>query len=175
MYIQVLSERPRDEKRSRIGRIIYLSDGEFQVDAVICNYPIDTFGLGVGHIPETLQYLSDKTSGVYSYVNNDLAKIKEAFAQSIGGLTSVIARNLEIEVQTHEDVTISSIECGSYFHEITSGNQVGKIRINDLCAGETKNFIVFLEIPEGKGNHLSVNGSYKNHTIKTPSIFVRAK
>jgi hypothetical protein len=146
---------------------MYLSDGEYTVDDVISDYPIDTFGLGAGHRPETLLDISEKTSGVYSYVTKDLDKIKDAFAQYIGGVTSVAAIDLEIKVQTHQGVRISSIESGSYFHEITSGNKVGTIKINDLCAGETKNFIVFLTIPEGNGNLITVTGSYKNRKNDT--------
>uniref|UniRef100_A0ACD5XGR5 Uncharacterized protein n=1 Tax=Avena sativa TaxID=4498 RepID=A0ACD5XGR5_AVESA len=165
---KVLSQRAPDEKSSHIGCIIYLSDGEYIVDDVISKYPIYTFGLGADHSPKTLQEISDKSKGVYSYVNNNLEKMKEAFAQWIGGLTSVIAINLNIKVRTHEGVGISSIESGSYESSFNSyencfKDQVGTIQINELYAGETKNFIVYLTVPaEGKEHLVTVNGSYKN-------------
>lgn len=151
------------EKSSRIGRIIYLSDGSYTVESlkgVNSEFPANTFGLGADHSPKALQYIANKTSGVYSYVNQNLDKIKDAFAQSIGGLTSVTAIDLKIKLQTHEGVSITSIESGSY--EKSFDKQTGTIKVNDLYAGEKKNFIVFLTIPKGKEKLMAVSGSYKN-------------
>ena len=146
--------RAPDESSSRIGRIMYLSDGDYTVKDVSSAFPADTFGLGVDHKPESMRYISDKSSGVYSYVNKNLGKIKDAFAQSIGGLTSVTAIDLKIELKTIEGVSISSIESGSYQQSINRDKQEGTIEINDLCAGEKKNFIVYLSIPGGKQDKL---------------------
>jgi hypothetical protein len=98
-------------------------------------------------------------------VNTNLENIKDAFAQSIGGLTSVTAIDVKIKLQTNEGVSISSIQSGSYRQSISPDKQVGTIEINDLYAGEKKNFIVFLSIPEGKDKLITISGLYRNVKI----------
>jgi hypothetical protein len=162
---KILQQRTPDDISSRIGRIIYLSDGTYNVKDIIPDYPANTFGLSASHQPETMRYISDCTSGVYSYVNTKLENIKDAFAQSIGGLTSVTAIDVKIKLQTNEGVSISSIQSGSYRQSISADKQVGTIEINDLYAGEKKNFIVFLSIPEGKDKLITISGLYRNVKI----------
>nr|XP_051222155.1 uncharacterized protein LOC127340448 [Lolium perenne] len=167
---KILQQRTPDDISSRIGRIIYLSDGTYNVKDIIPDYPANTFGLSASHQPETMRYISDCTSGVYSYVNTKLENIKDAFAQSIGGLTSVTAIDVKIKLQTNEGVSISSIESGSYRQSISADKQVGTIEINDLYAGEKKNFIVFLSIPEGKEKLITIGGTYRNVKISKNDI-----
>uniref|UniRef100_A0ACD5ZTB5 Uncharacterized protein n=1 Tax=Avena sativa TaxID=4498 RepID=A0ACD5ZTB5_AVESA len=166
----ILSGRAPDESSSRIGRIMFLSDGADKVENLrpfSAEFPADTFGLGADHNPEVLRHIADKTSGVYSYVNENPEKMKQAFAQSIGGLTSVAAMGIEINLRTEEGVSISSIDSGSYPADINTG----MIQVNDLCAGERKNFIVYLTVPQGKVKQLmTVGGSHKGSKQEAPRI-----
>ncbi|TVU18047.1 hypothetical protein EJB05_34114, partial [Eragrostis curvula] len=82
--------------------------------------------------------------------------MKLAFAQSIGGLTSVTATDLKIQLKTHEGITISFIESGSYPKSISSDRRSGTIHVQDMYAGEQKNFIAFLTIPEGRKKLMSI-------------------
>ncbi|KAK1670079.1 hypothetical protein QYE76_058238 [Lolium multiflorum] len=56
-------------------------------------------------------------------------------------------------------------DSGSYRQSISADKQVGTIEINDLYAGEKKNFIVFLSIPEGKDKLITISGLYRNVKI----------
>ncbi|GJN06949.1 hypothetical protein PR202_ga24729 [Eleusine coracana subsp. coracana] len=166
----ILRQRGPEERSSRVGRIIFLSDGE---DNFILHrhmsseFPAETFGLDAHHDPKALRYIADRTMGVYSYVNQDLDTIKHAFAQSLGGLMSVTTMDIQVNLQTVDGITISYIHSGSYRTSITSDKRSATIEVPDLYAGEQKNFIVYLNVPEGKQNHqfLTVNGSYRNPKI----------
>ncbi|TVU18039.1 hypothetical protein EJB05_34106, partial [Eragrostis curvula] len=168
---KILGQRRPDEKITRAGRIIFLSDGEDasvlqRTKEISSEYPADTFGLDAGHDPKVLRCIADQTLGIYSYVNQDLNKIKSAFAQSIGGITSITAMDLQIKLKTHDGVNISSIESGSYPKSISSDGRSGTIHVHDMYAGEQKNFIVFLTIPEGRKKLMSISGCYRNPKIR---------
>ncbi|CAN6326045.1 unnamed protein product [Urochloa humidicola] len=166
---QILRGRREDEKRSRVGCIMFLSDG---IDTDIFSAPISrdfpahTFGLGADHDPRVMKLIADKTSGTYSFVNNDVAKIKDAFELFIAGLTSVAATSVEITLKAHEGASISEISSGGYLNEKSSDGGSGAIHIDNMSAGEKKNFIVYLQLEpteEGKQKLLTIGGRYKSH------------
>ncbi|TVU26513.1 hypothetical protein EJB05_29063, partial [Eragrostis curvula] len=166
-----------EERINRVGRIFLLSDAEdesvFRHD-VFPEFPVETFGLGAGHDSAALPYIAVKTMGVYSYVNHDLEKIKHAFAQSLGGLMSVTAMEVQVNLQTLDGITISSIRSGSYPMSISSDKPSGTIQVPDLYAGEQKNFIVYLDVPEGEQNQiLTVSVSYQNPRIRREATTIQ--
>ncbi|KAK3119456.1 hypothetical protein QOZ80_9AG0670800 [Eleusine coracana subsp. coracana] len=131
--VQILRKRRPEVSSNRVGRIIFLSDGEDGLtlrNTISPNeFPAETFGFGADHDPIVLRYIADKTMGLYSYVNQDLDKIKDAFAQSLGGLMSITAMDVQVKLRTLDGVTISSIESGNYTRRISSDKQSGIIQL----------------------------------------------
>ncbi|CAN6349167.1 unnamed protein product [Urochloa humidicola] len=173
---QILRGRRDGEKSSRVGCIMFLSDG---LDTDIFNasispdFPAHTFGLGSDHDPRVMKLIADKTSGTYSFVNNDVAKIKDAFELFIAGLTSVGATSVEITLTAHDGAPISDIASGGYRSEKISDGRFGTIHIDNMSAGETKNFIVYLELKateEGKQKLLTIGGQYNSQSPSSTSI-----
>jgi hypothetical protein len=107
-----------------------------------------------------MKKIAEKTSGIYSYVD-DQNSLKEAFDLFVTGLTSVAATCVKITLEAHEGIIISSVESGGHGSEVSSDKRSGEININDIYAGERKNFIVYLTVAEGKKKLLTVGGKYQ--------------
>jgi hypothetical protein len=129
-------------------------------------FPVHTFGLGTDHNPSMMKYITDITSGTYSFVNQDIGMIKDALALFIAGLTSVAAMSIKITLRTNEGITMSSIESGGYVSNVKN-NQFGTIDVDNIYAGERKDFIVYLRVAEGKKELMTIGGQYLSHnTVK---------
>uniref|UniRef100_A0A0E0KY55 VWFA domain-containing protein n=1 Tax=Oryza punctata TaxID=4537 RepID=A0A0E0KY55_ORYPU len=157
--------RDRAEGKRRVGCMIFLSDGdskEIYNKHINNDYPVHTFGLGGDHNPHVLHHIADKTLGTYSYVNNDVADIHGALKQFISDLTTVVAMDVEIAVEAHDGVSISSIHSGGYKVFVDPERRRGKIYINEMYAGEIKCFIVYLTVAEGSQEKLlTLHGVYQ--------------
>jgi hypothetical protein len=108
-----------------------------------------------------MKYIADKTSGVYSYVEDDTNSIMEAFELFITGITSVAVTCLKISLAAQEGVAISSIESGGHANKVSFDKTSGEVSINDIYAGERKNVIVYLTVEKGKNKLLTVGGRYR--------------
>ncbi|TVU26795.1 hypothetical protein EJB05_29359, partial [Eragrostis curvula] len=163
---EILRQRGAEERSNRVGRIIILSDESDTTEIDEIEFPTETFGLGAEHSHAALNYIARKTRGVYSYVTQDLEKTKDALAQSLGGLMSVTAMDVQVNLQTLDGVTIKHIASGWYPMSISFDKMSGTIQVADLYAGEQKNFIIFLDVPEGEQKRfMTVSGSYRNPKI----------
>jgi hypothetical protein len=121
------------------------------------------FGLGEQHHPEVMKYIADRTRGTYSFVNYDLNPMKDAFEMFITGLTKIAATSLKITLRTPQGVLISSIHSGGYDSRVTSDKRSGEIEVDDIYAGQRKNFTAYLKVPKGNIDKiLIIGGRYQN-------------
>ncbi|CAN6344633.1 unnamed protein product [Urochloa humidicola] len=173
---KILRKRGEDEKSSRVGCIMFLSDGidtDIFSARISGDFPAHTFGLGADHDPRVMKLIADKTSGTYSFVNNDVAKIKDAFELFIAGLTSVAATSVEITLRAHDGASISEISSGGYRKEKSPDGGSGTIHIDNMSAGDKKNFIVYLQLqPTQEGNQklLTIGGRYKSPSSASKNL-----
>ncbi|XP_074300393.1 E3 ubiquitin-protein ligase WAV3-like [Silene latifolia] len=128
--------------------------------------PVYTFGFGSDHDASALHAISDGSGGTFSYIEA-IEVIQDAFAQCLGGLLSVVAQEVEIQVHSgisgRPDVKIKSIPSGGYKNTIDSFNgQHGVIYVGDVYADEEKQFLVYLSVPPLTTKLLEVKCSYKN-------------
>ncbi|CAM0958173.1 unnamed protein product [Alopecurus aequalis] len=154
----------------RVGCMMLLSDGKypeiFQTE-LNSEFPVHTFGLGTNHNPNVMKYIADMTCGTYSFINQDIDRIKDALALFITGLRSVAAMSIKITLRTGEGITISSIESGGYINHVKSDNRSGTIEIDNIYASERKDFIVYLRVEKGKKELMTIGGRYLSHdTVK---------
>jgi hypothetical protein len=113
-----------------------------------------------------MKYIANMTSGTYSFVNRDIGMTKDALTLFITGLTSVAAMSIKITLRTNEGITISSIESGGYVNRVEN-SEFGTIDIDNIYAGEKKDFIVYLRVAEGKKELMTIGGQYLSHdTVK---------
>ncbi|XP_056698855.1 E3 ubiquitin-protein ligase WAV3-like [Spinacia oleracea] len=171
MAVQVLDQR---REKNPVSSILLLSDGQdnenepgkhflrllpycirsndtdssnsahHQTDAVI---PVHTFGFGSDHDATTMHAIADISRGTFSYIES-IRIIQDAFAQCIGGLLSVVAQQLEIQVETASvKVRIQCIPSGKHRNNIGYSKEHGVIYLDNVYAEEVKQFLVYLSVP----------------------------
>lgn len=174
---QILDGRGKEEKKKRVGFILFLSDGvdQFQysrinwekvakstdvdhseVGAMLRKYAVHTFGFSASHDPVPLRQISALSYGLYSFVCKNLDNITEAFARCLGGLRTVVAAEIRVDLkpkssdkqQQQQPVLIKSIDSGGYESQVIGGGTSGKILIPVLYVDEVKKFIVHLKVPK---------------------------
>lgn len=166
---EILRGREIEEGDNRVGCMIFLSDNndiriKDRYDKEISSeFPAYVFGLGELHHPDVMKYIADRTRGTYSFVHYDVNEMKNAFELFITGLTKISATSVKITLRANEGVFISSIYSGGYGSRVTSDKQSGEIDVDNMYAGERKNFIVYLKVPEGNTNKLlTIGGRYQS-------------
>uniref|UniRef100_A0ACD5V8W6 Uncharacterized protein n=1 Tax=Avena sativa TaxID=4498 RepID=A0ACD5V8W6_AVESA len=189
---QILDDCEDDKHRAR--SIMLLTDGLFENKSLSStrlssgDYPTYTIGIGSDHDPRILYDLARSGQyGTYSWVDGQDSKgISNAMALCIGGLTSIVARDVTISIKAvQEDVKISRIVSGSYDHVLDGGKISGSITVNDLYGLEEKNFLVYVKIPMAQGmlrrttKLLTVKADYYCHVtkadVKTDQVMVSVK
>lgn len=109
--------------------------------------PVHTFGFGTDHDASSMHSISEISGGTFSFIET-VGAIQDAFAQCIGGLLSVVAKNLQVKIECiHPTVYLESIKAGSYPNGVSSNHQTGSIDAGDLYADEERNFLVSVNIP----------------------------
>ncbi|KAF8666009.1 hypothetical protein HU200_053909 [Digitaria exilis] len=168
---RILQDRDKDNTSIRVPFIVFLSDGEENQDSknktqwdqvispdskhsirdVLQKYPVHTFGFSGFHDSMALWAIARVSGGTYSYVDQGLDNITDAFAVCLGGLSTVVAKNTTITLSvTAPGVKIVSIDAGGYDKAIKEGGASGEVRIPLLYEGEVKNFIVHLRVPRAE-------------------------
>ncbi|KAJ6714247.1 hypothetical protein OIU85_025818 [Salix viminalis] len=110
-------------------------------------FPIHTFGFGLDHDSAAMHAISDESGGTFSFIES-IDILQDAFARCIGGLTSIVARDVQLKVRSASPgVQIMSTPSGKHKNKIFDQGQQATIDIGDLYAEEEKDFLVFLSIP----------------------------
>ncbi|KAK6150191.1 hypothetical protein DH2020_017716 [Rehmannia glutinosa] len=110
-------------------------------------FPVHTFGFGTDHDSSVMHAISDASGGTFSFIES-IGMVQDAFARCIGGLLSVMARELHLTVtSTSPGVEICSIPSGRYASKISEDRLQCTINIGDMYADEGKEFLVHLSIP----------------------------
>jgi len=109
---------------------------------------IHTFGYGSNHQSDLLRDVAESGSGSYYFVeNND--DIRTAFGDCLGGVLSVVAQNIVLEVEALGDSRIRKIHHPSAECQIEGRRYT--IRFNDLYGEEERDILVSLHIPPAQG------------------------
>lgn len=160
----------REDKQTRLGFIILLSDGleksKFRGNDPVSDnatkYPVHTFGLCKSHDPKALYSLAEESKGTYSSITANLnSKIIEALAVCLSGLVNIVAVDTSITITANQSDTwepkINKISFGGDKFSSTNYGASCKVTIGVLYAGEVKDLVVNFEL-----NVPSLNsGGYK--------------
>ncbi|KAF8665832.1 hypothetical protein HU200_053911 [Digitaria exilis] len=126
-------------------------DGIKKLRDVLQKYPVHTFGFSSSHDPAPLLAISRVSCGTYSYIDQGLDKITDAFAVCLGGLATVVIKDATIALNAAvPGVTIVGIDSGGYNKAIRDGGASGQVCIPVLYEGEVKNFVVHLHVPRAE-------------------------
>ncbi|OEL29376.1 hypothetical protein BAE44_0009605, partial [Dichanthelium oligosanthes] len=151
--ISTIGKASHDAEELRDGRlrcVMLMSGGEtnFSLDewSSKCkegNFQVHAFGLGADHDATPFQCIVNKEGvGTYSFVNDD-SKIADAFKVFVGGLKSVAATSVTVNLKAQAGFRIWSVENGGHKPERVQDDHY-RIRIANMYAGEKKNFMFYL-------------------------------
>lgn len=177
---QILMGRA-DVDRHRAAFIILLSDGDNKgilkekewtrtSSSILAEpaYPVHTFGFS-GHVAETMDYIATRTKGTYTDVDGTgydkfAAVVAGLVSKATSRLFSAIGVGAELAA-VHPGVSLARIDSGERRASISSDAKSGTVDLGAMNAGETAEFTVYLDVPEGDADVeamevLSVGGAY---------------
>ncbi|OLQ11054.1 Inter-alpha-trypsin inhibitor heavy chain H4 [Symbiodinium microadriaticum] len=147
--LAVLEQR---RQRNQVSAILLLTDG--QDSSFRCAIPsmvrragkagagLYAFGFGQDHDADLLRGVSEHAKTPYTFIE-DTATVKEAFAGVVGGLSSVVAQNLQLKL----DCSAVLVDVNTPFEVVKSGDTKATVSIPDIFAGERRDVLLELSIP----------------------------
>ncbi|XAR72121.1 hypothetical protein NMG60_11018642 [Bertholletia excelsa] len=119
--------------------------------------PVHAFGFGSDHDASLMHSISEISGGTFSFIETE-AVIQDAFAQCIGGLLSVVVKELRVCMECiHPTLSLGSLRAGSYPNHVMPDRRAGWISVGDLYADEERNFLVSVNVPKDlSGNEMSL-------------------
>ncbi|OQR95760.1 hypothetical protein ACHHYP_00047 [Achlya hypogyna] len=108
------------------------------------NVSLFTFGYGSDHDANLLRQLSDLGRGSYYFVQN-LDGVSLAFADCLGGLLSVVAQNIKVDVNAMVHVSIAGLKTKRPVTTITPSASY-EIDVGDMYAQEERDILVQLTL-----------------------------
>lgn len=109
--------------------------------------PVHVFGFGADHDASTMHSISEISGGTFSFIETE-GVIQDAFAQCIGGLLSVVVKDLQLSIKSVDPrIHLGCLRSGSYRNRILSDQRTGSISVGDLYADEERDFLVSLNVP----------------------------
>merc|ERR1712137_105962 len=106
---------------------------------------VNTFGFGSDHDATMLKEIAQACEGMYYYIENE-DTIASAFADCIGGLLSVRAQGVELEIGTSADIRLGEVFTPKEVTTVTAGRKI-RIALGDLQNGEERDVTFEVELP----------------------------
>eukprot|EP00755_Sulcionema_specki_P020705 Sspe_Gene.1280::Locus_433_Transcript_2_3_Confidence_0.667_Length_1421::g.1280::m.1280 len=94
-----------------------------------------TFGFGTGHSEDMLRAVAEAGQGMYYYISSP-DTIPTAFAESLGGLMSVVGQNVHLTVTAAEGVRIAALLTRQQQQSVADG--VATMRLKDFFSEEER-------------------------------------
>jgi len=152
MGIEVLEQR---RQQNKVSAILLLTDGQDRSAASNMSRLIAraraqgsalyAFGFGSDHDSKLLSDVAEQAQTPFTYVE-DTENLTEIFAGALGGLTSVVAQNVELILTCH--VPLKHLHTPFATQRDPDGRRV-TVKIPDVFAGERRDFVVELQVPAG--------------------------
>ncbi|KAM0832140.1 hypothetical protein ACQ4PT_065080 [Festuca glaucescens] len=138
----------------RVASIILMSDGGHNIGSVrpetvdVGNVAVYTFGFGDDHNPRVLDMVAKNSQGgTFNYVKDGVA-LSGPFSQILGGLLSVVVRDLKLTVrQQPGDSKIEKVDPGSYPQTQDAAAGSVTVSFGDLYSREVRKVMVDLLLP----------------------------
>lgn len=98
-------------------------------------FSVSTFAFGADHDSFLMSGLAEEGGGSYVYIS-DTERIAPAFADALGGILSVVAKNVELELELGEHVQLERIHAPGMVQ--SSGPGKWRLRLQDLQESEQR-------------------------------------
>ena len=145
--------------KEKINRVILLSDGIANVgpssptnlanlgrDLAGEGISVSTIGLGDDYNEDLMTALAEASHANYYYVK-DAEKLPDIFAEELGTVKSVVARNLRLIITLPEGIVGKAV-LGEKEFEFKSGSVT--IPVGEVSAGQRRRFLVKVAVPAGE-------------------------
>eukprot|EP01147_Barroeca_monosierra_P010933 gene10933-3007_t len=136
------------------------------------DFTIYTFGYGSDHEADLLRNISEIGNGMYYFIEGD-ESIAEAFGDCLGGLLSVVAQNISVQINTENNATIEALLM-DVNHTFSPDRKQLSITLADIQAEEERDIVLKLRIPslpeEDKNEASTGNGRNMEYTYATANI-----
>lgn len=149
MGLAVLEQR---RQRNKVSTILLLTDGQdgstrAALPALIkraaqIGCSVYGFGFGADHDADLLREISEHARTPYTYVETTNT-IRQAFAGVVGGLSSIVAQNVEITLNCHVPLTTVNTP----FEVRRNGDRWASVTIPDIFAGERRDVLLEFSVP----------------------------
>lgn len=151
--------------REKVNRIILLSDGNANVGpsrpSDLAKFGkelrqeglgVSTVGLGDDYNEDLMTALAESSHANYYYVQN-VEKLPGIFAEELGTVKSVVARNVKVVITLPEGVKPRAVLGEEDF--VFQGQSV-TIPLSDFYGSQTRRFLVSCETPDGEAAELDL-------------------
>jgi len=129
--------------------IIAAATGALSAASAAVGGPISvfTFGFGADHNEDCLRTLATNSGpgGLYYYIGS-AEDIPNAFADCLGGLTSVVAQNATLQLEGLQGSSVSRVLGSAYTHDAQ-----GHVTLGDLFAEDEKDILLEVALPKLTG------------------------
>jgi len=109
-----------------------------------------TFGFGEDHNENMLRAISDAGKGIYYFIKTP-EHIPQAFADCLGGLVSVSAQNVRLQLRTLDGTRIEKVHSEFPTETKKAGEEI-TLDLGDLYCEEERDIVVSLQIPAISAN-----------------------
>lgn len=154
--LQIMEQR---RQRNKVSAILLLTDGQdrgcehrlrgLMQRAAAARCQIYAFGFGADHDAGLLSNIAEQAQTPFTFVE-DTDKIREAFAGAVGGLSSIVAQQVAIQLQCSEGVRLKQLHT-AFVTEQSSDTEATTI-IPDMFAGESRDILIELVVPAAEGD-----------------------
>lgn len=186
MALDVMEQR---RQRNKVSAIMLLTDGKdastqhrlpgLLSRAAQANCAIYAFGFGSDHDAALLSDIAEKAHTPFTYVE-DTEKIREAFAGAVGGMSSIVAQNVELTLKAQ--TVLKAIHTAFPLQRISDVEAM--VRIPDMFAQERRDILVELAtsaVSNGFGQTALLEASARytdlrrNCIVQTPVVVMEAQ
>ncbi|CAD8102844.1 unnamed protein product [Paramecium sonneborni] len=154
LAFQQLKQR---NQRNNVTSIFLLSDGQDdeaiqdiqqQIKVISEVFTLHTFGFGEDHDAQMMTQICKFKNGSFYFVQ-EISLLDEFFADALGGLISVIADQIEIEILSKPNNSFLDISISKTYGSMWQKNgKVYNIQLPQFSLGQRKDFVFQLKLPK---------------------------
>ncbi|KAM3137125.1 hypothetical protein pb186bvf_010853 [Paramecium bursaria] len=144
--------------QNNVTSVFILSDGQDggaqqavsqQLATFVQPITIHSFGFGSDHDADMMTKLCDLRNGSFYFVEN-ISLLDEFFVDALGGLVSVVADQIKIDIQSYPQQPFQEISIGKTYGAMweKQKDREYKISLQQLATGKRKDYVFELMLPK---------------------------
>jgi len=147
--IAIMEQR---RSRNKVSAVLLLTDGQDHSSRArlpelvercrVANCSLYAFGFGKDHDAALLSSVAEQARTPFTFVE-DVEHIREAFAGTVGGLSSVVAQGIELHLASR--VPLKAVHTPFEVRRISDTHST--VLIPDIFGGESRDVLVELDVP----------------------------